>query len=100
VSHSITLPAHNHARCNHAVMRRFHTHTQAPAAAAAPAEAPAAGGSGGGGSSGVPEGVEYSEVAMPALSSTMTEGKIVQWLKSPGDKVRAALQLTDDWLLY
>ena len=24
---------------------------------------------------------------MPALSSTMTEGKIVEWLKSPGDKV-------------
>lgn len=24
---------------------------------------------------------------MPALSSTMTEGKIVSWLKSPGDKV-------------
>lgn len=27
------------------------------------------------------------EVFMPALSSTMTEGKIVTWLKSPGDKV-------------
>ncbi|MDV2999336.1 MAG: hypothetical protein N5P05_000942 [Chroococcopsis gigantea SAG 12.99] len=24
---------------------------------------------------------------MPALSSTMTEGKIVSWVKSPGDKV-------------
>ena len=24
---------------------------------------------------------------MPALSSTMTEGKIVEWLKQPGDKV-------------
>ena len=24
---------------------------------------------------------------MPALSSTMTEGKITTWLKSPGDKV-------------
>ena len=24
---------------------------------------------------------------MPALSSTMTEGKIVEWLKKPGDKV-------------
>ncbi len=24
---------------------------------------------------------------MPALSSTMTEGKIVSWLKAPGDKV-------------
>ncbi|PLZ88827.1 branched-chain alpha-keto acid dehydrogenase subunit E2 [Fischerella thermalis CCMEE 5198] len=27
------------------------------------------------------------EVFMPALSSTMTEGKIVSWEKSPGDKV-------------
>ena len=25
---------------------------------------------------------------MPALSSTMTEGKVVSWLKSPGDKVK------------
>ena len=24
---------------------------------------------------------------MPALSSTMTEGKIVEWLKQPGDRV-------------
>jgi pyruvate dehydrogenase E2 component (dihydrolipoamide acetyltransferase) len=28
------------------------------------------------------------EVFMPALSSTMTEGKIVSWVKSPGDKVK------------
>ncbi len=27
------------------------------------------------------------EVFMPALSSTMTEGKIVAWQKSAGDKV-------------
>ncbi len=27
------------------------------------------------------------EVFMPALSSTMTEGKIVSWVKSPGDKL-------------
>ncbi|MGL5034363.1 MAG: dihydrolipoamide acetyltransferase family protein, partial [Microcystaceae cyanobacterium] len=27
------------------------------------------------------------DIFMPALSSTMTEGKIVSWLKSPGDKV-------------
>jgi pyruvate dehydrogenase E2 component (dihydrolipoamide acetyltransferase) len=27
------------------------------------------------------------EVFMPALSSTMTEGKIVSWVKSPGEKV-------------
>lgn len=26
---------------------------------------------------------------MPALSSTMTEGRVVQWLKQPGDKVNA-----------
>lgn len=27
------------------------------------------------------------EIFMPALSSTMTEGKIVSWVKAPGDKV-------------
>ncbi|MFM7528194.1 MAG: biotin/lipoyl-containing protein, partial [Nodosilinea sp.] len=27
------------------------------------------------------------EVFMPALSSTMTEGKIVSWVKAPGDRV-------------
>jgi len=31
--------------------------------------------------------MSINEVFMPALSSTMTEGKIVAWLKSPGDKV-------------
>ena len=29
-----------------------------------------------------------SEITMPALSSTMTEGKIVQWLKEVGDEVQ------------
>ena len=28
-----------------------------------------------------------TDIFMPALSSTMTEGKIVEWLKKPGDKV-------------
>ena len=27
------------------------------------------------------------EIFMPALSSTMTEGKIVSWLKTEGDKI-------------
>ncbi len=27
------------------------------------------------------------EIFMPALSSTMTEGKIVSWLKNEGDKI-------------
>ncbi|MEM7553189.1 MAG: dihydrolipoamide acetyltransferase family protein [Cyanobacteria bacterium P01_A01_bin.84] len=31
--------------------------------------------------------MSINEVFMPALSSTMTEGKIVSWEKSPGDKV-------------
>ena len=30
-----------------------------------------------------------SEVLMPALSPTMTEGKIARWIKSEGDAVRA-----------
>ncbi|KAA8492987.1 Dihydrolipoyllysine-residue acetyltransferase component 4 [Porphyridium purpureum] len=33
--------------------------------------------------------IRAREVFMPALSSTMTEGKIVQWLKAPGDKVES-----------
>eukprot|EP00620_Florenciella_sp_RCC1587_P013372 CAMPEP_0182558160 /NCGR_PEP_ID=MMETSP1324-20130603/1823_1 /TAXON_ID=236786 /ORGANISM="Florenciella sp., Strain RCC1587" /LENGTH=120 /DNA_ID=CAMNT_0024770325 /DNA_START=18 /DNA_END=377 /DNA_ORIENTATION=+ len=33
--------------------------------------------------------VDTTEITMPALSSTMTEGKIVQWLKGVGDKVEA-----------
>jgi pyruvate dehydrogenase E2 component (dihydrolipoamide acetyltransferase) len=32
---------------------------------------------------------EYTEVFMPALSSTMSEGKIVSWLKQEGDEVSA-----------
>ena len=32
---------------------------------------------------------EVKEIHMPALSSTMTEGKIVQWTKSEGDKISA-----------
>ena len=47
----------------------------APPAAAAPA-APA-----------LPDAA--SQVFMPALSSTMTEGKIVQWTKGEGDKISA-----------
>ena len=31
--------------------------------------------------------VDMAEIMMPALSSTMTEGKISQWLKSVGDKI-------------
>ncbi|PSC75275.1 branched-chain alpha-keto acid dehydrogenase subunit E2 [Micractinium conductrix] len=36
----------------------------------------------------VPPSCAVKEVFMPALSSTMTEGKIVSWLKAPGDKVK------------
>jgi len=56
----------------------------APAAEeAAPAaeEAPAAGGE-------APD-VEFSQLDMPALSSTMKEGKVVSWLKGEGDSVEA-----------
>ncbi|CAN8076885.1 unnamed protein product [Agarophyton chilense] len=31
--------------------------------------------------------VKKHEVFMPALSSTMSEGRIVQWLKQPGDRI-------------
>eukprot|EP00568_Trieres_chinensis_P014465 CAMPEP_0183327116 /NCGR_PEP_ID=MMETSP0160_2-20130417/83598_1 /TAXON_ID=2839 ORGANISM="Odontella Sinensis, Strain Grunow 1884" /NCGR_SAMPLE_ID=MMETSP0160_2 /ASSEMBLY_ACC=CAM_ASM_000250 /LENGTH=296 /DNA_ID=CAMNT_0025495229 /DNA_START=115 /DNA_END=1003 /DNA_ORIENTATION=- len=54
----------------------------APAAEepAAAAEAPAA--------SAVPD-CEFSQIDMPALSSTMKEGKVVSWLKSEGDTIEA-----------
>ena len=32
---------------------------------------------------------EFSKLDMPALSSTMKEGKVVSWLKSEGDKVES-----------
>ncbi|KAL3765736.1 hypothetical protein ACHAWU_009704 [Discostella pseudostelligera] len=53
----------------------------APAAAAPAAAAPAAGAA-------APD-VEFSQLDMPALSSTMKEGKVVSWLKSEGDAVEA-----------
>jgi pyruvate/2-oxoglutarate dehydrogenase complex dihydrolipoamide acyltransferase (E2) component len=49
----------------------------APAAAAAPA------------SSGGELLPEHSEIFMPALSSTMSEGKVVEWLKKVGDYVQS-----------
>ena len=36
-----------------------------------------------------------TEVLMPALSPTMTEGKIARWLKSEGDKVKAGDMLAE-----
>lgn len=39
-------------------------------------------------SAGVPD-FEFSQIDMPALSSTMKEGKVVSWLKSEGDKISA-----------
>ena len=41
---------------------------------------------GGGGGAAKPD-VSFKEIGMPALSSTMTEGKVVSWLKEEGDKV-------------
>ena len=54
----------------------------APAPAAAPAAAAAA-------APAAALDVEYVEVLMPALSSTMKEGKISSWLMGVGDKVSA-----------
>ena len=56
----------------------------APAAPAAPAPAAAAPAGGAGGL-----GVPTNEISMPALSSTMTEGKIVEWTVKVGDKVKS-----------
>lgn len=55
------------------------------AAAAAPA-AEAAAPAGGAPAAGPPD-VEFSQIDMPALSSTMKEGKVVAWLKAEGDPI-------------
>jgi pyruvate dehydrogenase E2 component (dihydrolipoamide acetyltransferase) len=36
-----------------------------------------------------PPDVEFSQIDMPALSSTMKEGKVVSWLKAEGDPIDA-----------
>jgi pyruvate/2-oxoglutarate dehydrogenase complex dihydrolipoamide acyltransferase (E2) component len=36
-----------------------------------------------------PPNVEFSQIDMPALSSTMKEGKVVSWLKAEGDRISA-----------
>ncbi|CAJ1949576.1 unnamed protein product [Cylindrotheca closterium] len=36
-----------------------------------------------------PPDVEFSQIDMPALSSTMKEGKVVSWLKAEGDPIEA-----------
>ena len=51
-------------------------------AAPAPAEAAPSGGES-------IDDVENTEIFMPALSSTMSEGKVVEWLKNVGDYVEA-----------
>lgn len=38
------------------------------------------------------------DIFMPALSSTMTEGKIVTWLKNVGDKVQFSALICQDKL--
>ncbi len=40
------------------------------------------------------DGVHSSFITMPALSSTMTEGKVVQWLVKDGEKV----MITPVWM--
>ncbi|WNG59351.1 pyruvate dehydrogenase complex dihydrolipoamide acetyltransferase [Archangium gephyra] len=64
---------------------------EAPKPAAAPAHAPApaaqpAAASGGG------EGIP---VVMPSLSPTMTEGKLIKWLKKEGDKVSSGQAIAE-----
>jgi pyruvate dehydrogenase E2 component (dihydrolipoamide acetyltransferase) len=59
----------------------------APAAAPAPTAAPAA--------TVTPEQLGVTVIRMPLLSDTMTEGKIVQWNKKVGDKVKSDDNLAD-----
>jgi len=64
-----------------------------PTSGAAPASAPAADPAPAAVASSAPAAerpsFDFSEVFMPALSSTMTEGKVVQWTKKVGDKVNS-----------
>jgi len=55
---------------------------------AAPAAAEEAAPAGGAPAAGPPD-VEFSQIDMPALSSTMKEGKVVSWLKAEGDPIEA-----------
>lgn len=57
----------------------------APAAAPAPAAGPTV----------TPEQLGVTVIRMPLLSDTMTEGKIVQWNKKVGDKVKSDDNLAD-----
>ena len=59
--------------------------TPAPAAAAPAASAPTV----------TPEQLGVTVIRMPLLSDTMTEGKIVQWNKKVGDKVKSDDNLAD-----
>lgn len=63
----------------------------APAAAASPppaAPVPAAPAAPAASASSIPKPSGVGEIFMPALSSTMTEGKIVDWLKAEGEQVK------------
>lgn len=64
----------------------------APAPAAAPAPAPA---SAAPAATVTPEQLGVTVIRMPLLSDTMTEGKIVQWNKKVGDKVKSDDNLAD-----
>lgn len=58
------------------------------AAPSAKAEAPAAAEEAAPAAAAAPD-VSYSQIDMPALSSTMKEGKVVSWLKAEGDPISA-----------
>lgn len=64
--------------------------TSTPAAAPAAAPAPAASAP-----TVTPEQLGVTVIRMPLLSDTMTEGKIVQWNKKVGDKVKSDDNLAD-----
>ena len=65
--------------------------TAAPAPSTAPAVAPAPAA----GPTVTPEQLGVTVIRMPLLSDTMTEGKIVQWNKKVGDKVKSDDNLAD-----
>jgi len=82
VGEAVALIAENEADID-AVIAEFSGGAAAPAALAAAEEAPAPAAS-----ADKPD-CEFSQIDMPALSSTMKEGKVVSWLKSEGDEISA-----------
>jgi len=96
VGEAVALIAETEADID-AVVANFSGGGGGAAAAAAPAAAePAAAAPAG---AAKPD-CEFSQVDMPALSSTMKEGKVVSWLKAEGDPISAGEAIVSGCSLF